>query len=222
VSERERFYIEGMYYQYATGELEKAVQVLTEYVQAYPNDADAHANLASTYYILGQIEKSEKESREAFRLNPDDGFNAGFLMADELILNHYDKTKAVYEEGRARGLENGFPETLMYYLAFFQGDTVSMQHYFDATMGQRNGNVFLVEFFDGCQVRRMRPSLSVPAAPRAKKPMPSPARNAIATNTEMRLIGPPWCPYAMNLHLLLIGIPTRFCHLLFLPAIVVN
>jgi eukaryotic-like serine/threonine-protein kinase len=136
VSERERFYIEGMYYQYATGELEKAVQVLTEYVQAYPNDADAHANLASTYYILGRVEKSEKESREAFRLNPDDAFNAGFLMADEMLLNHSDKVKAVYEEGRARGLENGFPETLMYYLAFIQGDTASMQHYFDKTMGK--------------------------------------------------------------------------------------
>ena len=102
VSERERLYIEGIYYLNATGELEKAVQVSTEYVRAYPNDAAAHANLASALYFLGQIDKAAPESREALRLDPDDGFMAAILMAADLGLNRLDEAKAVYEQVRAR------------------------------------------------------------------------------------------------------------------------
>jgi serine/threonine protein kinase/Tfp pilus assembly protein PilF len=136
VSERERLHIEGMYYLNATGELEKAVQVLKEYVQAYPNDAEAHASLAYTYYVLGQWDKSAVECRGALRINPDDGFTASALIADDLLLNRLDDAKAVYEQGRAHNVQNGFPDSVMYVLAVAEGDAAGMQHYFDASMGK--------------------------------------------------------------------------------------
>ena len=133
VSERERLYIEGTYYLSATGELNKTVQVFTEYVQAYPNDADAQANLGATLYQLGQWAKSEIACHEASRLNPDNEFNAAFLMADYLALNRWDELKATYE---ARKWQNGFPESIMYVLAVGEGDRAGMQRHFDAAMGK--------------------------------------------------------------------------------------
>jgi len=135
-SERERLYIEGMYYLNVTGELEKAVQVFAEYVEAYPSDADAHANLGLTLYQLGRWEKSAIACRESLRLTPDNGLVASVLIADYLLLNRLADAKAVYEQGRARKLENLFPDSVMYVLAFAEGDSASMQGYFDAAMGK--------------------------------------------------------------------------------------
>jgi len=136
VSERERFYIEGVYYLNVNGELDKAERVFSEYVQAYPNDADAQADLGLTLYQLGQYDGSERACREAFRLNPDNGFNASALMADYLIADRWDKTKALYEQGLARKWQNGFPASIMYELAVAENDTAGMKRYFDAAVGK--------------------------------------------------------------------------------------
>ncbi len=135
VSEHERLYIEGMYYTYATGDLDKAVQAFTQSVQAYPNDADAHANLGSTFYYLGQLEKSATECREAARLDPDNGLNLTFLMADYLLLHRLDDAWALYKNYGERKQFNGFVESLAYLLSFVQGDAVGMQRHFEAAMG---------------------------------------------------------------------------------------
>ncbi len=136
VSERERLSIEGMYYLNATGELDKAVQVFTEYVRAYPTDADAHGYLGMALFQLGQWDKSATECREAVRLNPDNGFVLSGLQADYLGLNRLDEAKAVYEQARARKLENGFPESLMYIIAFAERDAAGMRQHFDLGMGK--------------------------------------------------------------------------------------
>jgi len=136
VSERERFNIDGSYYLNVTGELEKAAQVFTEYARAYPNDSEAPAYLGLTLYQLGRWEKSATACHESLSLNPDNGITASVLIADYLCLNRLDDAKAVYDRGRARKLENLFPESVMYVLAFAEGDTSGMQRYFDAAMGK--------------------------------------------------------------------------------------
>lgn len=92
-----------------------------EYVQAYPNDADAHGSLGAALHQLGQWDKSATECRKALRLNPDDGYIASYLMADDLVLNRLDDAKAVYEQSRARKLQNGLPDSVIYVLAFAEG-----------------------------------------------------------------------------------------------------
>ena len=136
VSERERLYIEGMYYAYVTGELNKAVQAFSQSVQAYPNDEDAHVSLGFTFYYLGQSEKSAAECREAARLDPDNGMNLSGLMADYLLLHRLDDAWAVYKEYEERKLNNGFVESLAYYLSYLQGDATGMRRHFEAAMGQ--------------------------------------------------------------------------------------
>jgi serine/threonine protein kinase/tetratricopeptide (TPR) repeat protein len=136
VSERERFFIEGTYYLNVTGELDKAAQVFREYTRAYPNDAEAQGYLGWTLYQLGQWESSTTACRESLHLNPDNGVIASVLIADYLCLDRLDDAKAVYEQVRARKLENAFPDSVMYVLAFAEGNTAEMQRYFDAAMGK--------------------------------------------------------------------------------------
>jgi len=136
VSERERLYIEGMYYSYCTGELEKAVHSFARSVEAYPNDADAHANLAFAFYSLGQAEKSMTESHETARLDPDNGFNLSVLMADYLLLGRLDDAWVVYKNYDERKQFNVYVESLAYYLSYVQGNRADMQRHFDAAMGQ--------------------------------------------------------------------------------------
>jgi len=128
--------IEGTYNLNVTGELDKAAQVFREYARAYPNDAEAQGYLGWTLYQLGQWEGSTTACRESLRLNPDNGVIASVLIADYLCLDRLDDAKAVYEQGRARKLENAFPDSVMYVLAFAEGNTAGMQRYFDAAMGK--------------------------------------------------------------------------------------
>jgi len=136
VSEREQLYIEGTYQLYVTRNLDKAAQIFTHYAQTYRQDEDAHAYLCSTLFYLGQWEKSAAECREVTRLNPDNANNAGLLMGDYLGLNQLGQARAVYDQAKARKLENGFPESLMYLLSFMEGDAAGMKQHFDSAMGK--------------------------------------------------------------------------------------
>jgi tetratricopeptide (TPR) repeat protein len=92
--------------------------------------------LGSTLYYLGHWEKSAAECREAVRLNPVNGISVSFLLADYLLLNQLHEAKTVYEQTRAHKLENAYPESVMYVLAFVEGDAAGMQRYFNAAMGK--------------------------------------------------------------------------------------
>ncbi len=67
VSERERFTIEGTYYLYATGELEKAAQAYELWQQTYPKDDTPYVYLAAISGYLGNWEKVLQECQEALR-----------------------------------------------------------------------------------------------------------------------------------------------------------
>ena len=70
VSERERFDIEGIYYLFGTGELEKAATTYERYQQTYPRDYQPYRNLGLVLCRLGDWEKALEEAREALRLEP--------------------------------------------------------------------------------------------------------------------------------------------------------
>jgi len=69
VTEREQYWIEGIYYGLHE-QYDKAAESLRLLVNLYPDDAEAHRELATAYYSLGQLEKAISELHEALRLNP--------------------------------------------------------------------------------------------------------------------------------------------------------
>ena len=70
VSERERYRVSALYYQFGTGELEKAIEAYELWSKTYPRDMVPHANLDPLYSAFGQYDKAPTESEEALRLEP--------------------------------------------------------------------------------------------------------------------------------------------------------
>ncbi len=136
VSERERFNIEGNYYLYATGELEKAAQTEELWQQAYPRDEVPFRLLGFISGALGNLEKAMEEWREALRLEPNAAssyLNLGFAYT---ALNQLDEAEAVYKQAEERKLENELLFGNRYVLAFLKGNAAQMAQLVSAAMGK--------------------------------------------------------------------------------------
>ena len=136
VSERERFFIEGMYYVNATGELEKAAQTLELWRQTYPSNPLPSQMLGFISTILGDWEKVLEGYGKAQRLNPDwVGGYVGLAVA-YIALNRLDEAEAVYKQAEERKLENEFLLQIRYWSAFLKGDEKQMAQLVSAAIGQ--------------------------------------------------------------------------------------
>jgi tetratricopeptide (TPR) repeat protein len=136
VSERERFQIEGFYYQVRTGELEKAAQTYELWQQTYPRDFVPYTNLGFICGMLGNLEKGLEESLEALRLQPDAAVtysNVGNWYAE---LNRLDEAEAVYKQAEEHKLENETLLSYRYQLAFLKDDAPKMAALSSVAMGK--------------------------------------------------------------------------------------
>src|SRR5208337_3908797 len=98
VSQRERFYIEAMYYSDVTGELERADQAYQQCIEAYPRAATPYNNLGVNYTLMGQYDKAAAASRAALQLAPDNEVPYGSLMSDYNSLNRLDESQGVFDD----------------------------------------------------------------------------------------------------------------------------
>ncbi len=127
VSERERIYIETVYYMLVTGELDKANQSYMELLGEYPNDGGANGNLAFNYAVMGSYEKAAQFTETALRLDPEFEIWNGNLEGDYLGMGRLNDAKAVFEKAEARGVDGIDLRLFRYYLAFLQEDDGKMQ-----------------------------------------------------------------------------------------------
>jgi tetratricopeptide (TPR) repeat protein len=144
VSERERFYIESHYYEYGTGEWEKAVLVLEQWQQTYPGYYSPYMTLGAIYRMLGNPEKALEEARESMRLEPNSGLSYSNLGIDYVILDRLDEAEAVYKDAEERKLENDNLPRYRYTLAFLKGDTARMAQVASAAMGKAGAEDYIL------------------------------------------------------------------------------
>lgn len=122
MSEREKFYIESNYHQFAAGDLEKARQDYQIWAQTYPRDDAPPAGLALIYTSIGQYDKALAENLEALRLEPARGlYYANFVFA-YLNLGRFQEARARAEEAQAKELDTPYLRFRLYSLAFLQSD----------------------------------------------------------------------------------------------------
>jgi eukaryotic-like serine/threonine-protein kinase len=126
VSERERFTIAARYYNYVTGDLQKAIETYLLWKQAYPRSPSASSNLGALYGALGQYERSIPESEESIRLNPDTGTQYSNLILAYISLNRFSDAKRVYEQTIARKIDDPVLKVNWFGVAFIEGDTAEM------------------------------------------------------------------------------------------------
>jgi serine/threonine protein kinase len=124
-SEREKLYIDSHYYNFVTGDLEKAGQAYELWSQSYPRDEIPYTNLGSIDALTGWYEKSLAEAQQAFRLNPS-GLNYSNLLTGFLCLDRLDEARATAEEAQAKKLDSPYLRAAMYQLAFLKNDSAGM------------------------------------------------------------------------------------------------
>jgi tetratricopeptide (TPR) repeat protein len=127
VTQRERFAIEGYYYDWVTGEQEKMRASHMEWARTYPRDYIPHVRLSAYYRFTGQFEKAVSEARKAFDLAPDNTVSAYYLMMAEFRSNHFDQAKAVLNEAQARKLDSPMLRLGRYLVAFQEHDNKTME-----------------------------------------------------------------------------------------------
>jgi DNA-binding winged helix-turn-helix (wHTH) protein/tetratricopeptide (TPR) repeat protein len=126
-NESERLKITALYYGYATGELEKAVQVLEEEVLIYPRSDRAYNALAVLYSRLGDYEKSERAAGTLHERDRDDSFAYVNMALDRMALQRFTEASQIIEEARSRKLDGYLLHNDLYALAFLRADTSAMQ-----------------------------------------------------------------------------------------------
>jgi len=127
VTEREKFYIDSTYYNNATGELNKEMEVYRQWKQTYPRDEVPYEKLAYCEGYLGQYEKALTGYREALQLEPNDVINYVDLAGTYINLNRVDDAKSVLNEVQTRKLEHEYVPQLFYLIAFMRDDPREME-----------------------------------------------------------------------------------------------
>jgi serine/threonine protein kinase/tetratricopeptide (TPR) repeat protein len=125
-SERERFHIEGIYYDSVTGETEKANKTYLQWLERYPDDWRPRMNLGVNYSGLGQYEKAVEEQQAVMPLQPNNVEAFTSLMGSYNALDRPDKAKEIFEAARARNLDHYDLRLYRYYTAFREGDAKAM------------------------------------------------------------------------------------------------
>jgi eukaryotic-like serine/threonine-protein kinase len=126
VSELEKLHIEGHYYIYVTGDLEKARQTYEIWAQTYPRDSSPRVDMAAIYRNLGQYDKSLTEMRESLRLDPVNGMYYSDLVASYSVLSRLDEARATAKQAQAKNLDSPGLRFALYQLAFMENDAAGM------------------------------------------------------------------------------------------------
>ncbi len=119
VSERERLYIAGHYYQNVTGDIPKVIETLQESIQTYPGQLDSYININVAYQTLGQLEKALPYALKAVEISPEDAIASENLLADYTGLMRLSDAKAEMLRGRKLGLDGSTDYAGISFIAYF-------------------------------------------------------------------------------------------------------
>jgi eukaryotic-like serine/threonine-protein kinase len=125
VSDRERFRISAFYFQYVTGEMDKAIQAYELWARSYPRDMVPHGNLGSLYASVGQYDKAIAETEAAQRLERSIT-NYSNLASNYISVNRLKDARLTLQEAQRNHYDGLFVRSDLYSLAFLAGDTAEM------------------------------------------------------------------------------------------------
>jgi DNA-binding winged helix-turn-helix (wHTH) protein/tetratricopeptide (TPR) repeat protein len=144
-SDRERLYLSALYYENVSGEAGKAIDTYEIWRNAYPRDWIPVNNLANKYTAVGQYEKAIEVAREAVRLNPNHAFPYEVLARAYKRATRYAESKSICENAIAKHLERWGIHSILYQIAFAEGDTGAMQRQVEWGMGKPTEDETLME-----------------------------------------------------------------------------
>jgi tetratricopeptide (TPR) repeat protein len=155
VSERERLYITGHYYQNVTGDMPKVVEALQESIQTYPTQIDNYINITAAYSALGEFAKALPFAEKAVEMQPEDSIAAENLLAAYIGLNRMDDARAEMERADKLGINTStLDRTVRLQTYFLLGEPNEVQRMMTLTAGQPDeflatGALAVTQLFSG-------------------------------------------------------------------------
>ena len=119
VSEREKLYIAGHYYQNVAGNLPKVVETLQEAIQAYPGQIDNYININVAYQALGQYDQGLPYAQKAVEIDPQDSIAAENLLSDYVALGRMADVKRELERTEKMDLNSSTDDLVIQMVAHF-------------------------------------------------------------------------------------------------------
>ena len=127
VSERERLYIEGAYYQLSVGDLQKARATEELAVQTYPLDPSNVVNLGGIQSTLGDFDASVESDRKTIAIDPRIATAWNNLLGNLTYLDRLQEADKALAEAHQHQVDRGTSVLGKEYLiAYLEGDTTSM------------------------------------------------------------------------------------------------
>jgi serine/threonine protein kinase/tetratricopeptide (TPR) repeat protein len=136
ISEREKLYVTGHYFDEATGELEKALANYQLWEREYPNDYSPYINCSVIYLSVGQYDKAAEQARKSVEVEPDGVLGYSALVGAYTALNRLDEAKNVANQAFANKLDEVGLRNAVYTIAFLQNDTAGMEKQFNWALGK--------------------------------------------------------------------------------------
>jgi serine/threonine protein kinase/Tfp pilus assembly protein PilF len=135
VSDREKYRISAFYFQYVTGEVEKATEAYELWAKSYPRDMVPHGNLGVLYAALGQYDKAIAETEAQQRVEATiTGY--GNLAAFNIQVNRLKEARQALVEAQQKNLDGVFIRLEQYALAFLSGDAAEMDRQVEWAAGR--------------------------------------------------------------------------------------
>jgi serine/threonine protein kinase/Flp pilus assembly protein TadD len=137
VSERERLYITGHYYQNVTGDMPKVVEALQESIQTYPTQIDNYINITAAYTALGDFVKALPFAEKAVEMQPEDSIAAENLLSAYIGLNRMNDARAEMDRADKLGINTStLDRTVRLQTYFLLGEPNEVQKMMTLVAGQ--------------------------------------------------------------------------------------
>jgi serine/threonine protein kinase/tetratricopeptide (TPR) repeat protein len=137
VSERERLYITGHYYQNVTGDMPRVVEALQESIQTYPTQVDNYINITAAYTALGDFAKALPFAEKAVQMEPEDSIAAENMLGAYIGLNRMNDARAEMDRADKLGINTTTPDrTVRLQTYFLLGQPNEVQRMMALTAGQ--------------------------------------------------------------------------------------
>jgi eukaryotic-like serine/threonine-protein kinase len=144
VTEREKFAVTGYYYNFVTGEREKALQNCKVWADAYPQDMTPRMCLFFVSEMLGRYEQALPMGLQCVAVDQSTGACYADLIYSYTVLNRLEDAKAIYKQAIAHGLDYPDLHSARYGIAFLEGDSGEMARQMEwAAHNPRNENGLL-------------------------------------------------------------------------------
>src|SRR6266436_2712800 len=136
---RDRLHITTLYYDLATGDVQKAIDSYKEWVRLYPRDDIAKGNLSSEYFVIGDYEQAALLGQQALRLDPGSAAWYENLATAYIALQRLEEAQNILNQAFARKLDDPSMHAGLYALAFLRGDSPGMAREMTWSAGKPGG-----------------------------------------------------------------------------------